>query len=251
MKGKILQFGEVKNGQYRVKAGLSTLPDKVKNKLKDYINYETPKGEDFKKIGDLQGNTLTYTSETLLPGKYDSQKQRVLVVLGNPAIHSITNKMFFFSRVDGKRHSFWGKLERAGLLPVVEKEGKNGVKEEAEERKRLIHKGNTSEEFVLGLTTFYSFPTPVKGPYKDVAGIEKIFGKETIKDIQEDEYKRIKSYPFSKGTILVFTQESSHKFFKAQIKKEGKHPFKLIKHWPIRGKGSGGKILKDFLKTIK
>lgn len=230
MKGKILQFGEIENGQYKVTADLSALfenPDDLNN-FKD--NFKQIKDNDFQEICTLEGNSLTYTSETLLPEKYDTAKPRVLLVLGNPATHSIKNGMFFFSKNDGKkRHSFWGKLDNAGLLKKVEKDSR---KEEAEERRNVLLGGNEGMDYVIGLTTFYSFPTPVEGDYKDVAGVRKLFSS-LIPKIEEEEYERIKGYPFSKDAILVFTQKSSYMFVENLSPTEEK---KRLLYWPLRGK---------------
>ncbi len=46
---------------------------------------------------------------------------------------------------------------------------------EAQERKKLISSGQASEKYCLGLTTFYSFSTPVRGRFRDVQGAEKLF----------------------------------------------------------------------------
>lgn len=233
MKRKILRFEENKNGQYEVKADLSAFPD-VKDKLKKYIDHQTSKDKDFKKICNLQGDILKYRSETLIPEKYDTKKKRVLIVVGNPATHSIKNGMFYYSQGKKKtKHKFWGKLEKAELLPKIPKTTRE---DEAAKRREIIKGGAGHKDFVIGLTTFYSLPTPVG---IDAKGVERLF-KPAINTIQQEEYERIKGYSFSKGATLVFTQESSHEFVKERIEKEGKHPFKAIELWSIRvGSGEG------------
>ena len=47
----------------------------------------------------------------------DDNKTKVLFILGNPATHSIINKMFYYSQTnEKKRHGFWKKLYNGGLL---------------------------------------------------------------------------------------------------------------------------------------
>lgn len=177
---------------------------------------------------------MRYESETLLPALTDGTKRKVLLVMGNPAIHSVKNGMFFFSRADGGRHGFWGKLAKAGLVRTVPKTTRHG---EALLRRKMILDGGASEKYLVGLTTFYSFPTPgpVKAHYNGVAGVEKLF-EPILEQLSKMEKERILSYPFTDGAIIVFTQKSSYQRFCGIT---GMEPV----YWPIRGKGSGGEKL--------
>jgi hypothetical protein len=76
---------------------------------------------DFFDICSFRDGILRYESETLLPAKMDGEKQRVLFVLGNPAIHSVKKGMFFYSKGNGNRHQIWGKLAKAGVVKAVPK----------------------------------------------------------------------------------------------------------------------------------
>ncbi len=67
----------------------------------------------------LNGAVLHYESESLFPHTYGRSKEKVLIILGNPATHSVAGGMFFYSKNDGNRHQFWGKLEEAGLMPRI------------------------------------------------------------------------------------------------------------------------------------
>lgn len=233
MKGKVLQFGKIDDGQYEVQAALLALFRNTTDLNKFKNAFEKIEDSEFHSICKLTGNTLIYKSETIIPEKYDTKKKRVLIVVGNPATHSIKNGMFYYSQGKKKtKHKFWGKLEKAELLPKIPKTTR---KDEAAKRKEIIKGGDGHKDYVIGLTTFYSLPTPVG---IDARGVERLF-KPSINIIQEEEYERIKGYSFSKGATLVFTQESSHEFVKERIE-EGKHPFKAIELWPIRvGSGEG------------
>lgn len=265
MKGKVLQFGKIDDGQYEVKADLSALFENREDlgTFRDSFNEIKDKDGEFKDICKLKlhENSLTYTSETLIPEEYDSKKQRVLIVLGNPATHSIDKGMFFFSKKGDDRHQFWRKLNKAGLFEnemKIRKEAMNNGKEktsirekEAELRKEQIKLGKTSDEYVIGLTTFYSFPTPTGikeiSKFCDAKGVENLFKQPVINTIREEEYERIKGYSFSKGAILVFTQESSHKFVEGASTAEEK---KRLLYWPIMFKNSGGDYLRGELEKI-
>ncbi len=159
--------------------------------------------------------------------------------------------MFFFSDKNDNSHKFWGKLDKAGLMekPVVNtslnKIGKR--KAEADERKKKIMGGNTSSDYVLGLTTFYSFPTPVrpekrkensvKFDYGDAQGVERLF-QHCLDKVRKMEYDRINSYDFAKNAFWIFTQNSSYRYVQG---------FSRIDYWPLRGDGSSGKDLQEIL----
>ena len=246
---KFIKHSKISNGQYTVTINLrgisnseklQDLEGKLKQIFHDY-------GDDVRDVYKYDGTKLTYTSETLIPSKRCVNKKKVLIVFGNPAIHSIKNGMFFFSRAKNYRHGMWAKLEKANLIKRVrinDDDLLKARKKEAEERKKLILSGQASEKYCLGLATFYSFPTPVKGRFRDVQGVEKLF-----RPILEDliipfEIKRIKSYPFTEDAILIFVQESSKKAFKKNSKR------KFI-FWPVRGKNSSGEYLNIMLKKWK
>ena len=76
---------------------------------------------DFFDICSFRDGILRYESETLLPAKMDGSKQKVLLVLGNPAIHSVKMGMFFYSKGNGSRHQIGGKLAKAGVVKAVPK----------------------------------------------------------------------------------------------------------------------------------
>ena len=213
----------------------------------------------FKDVCFLDGHILEYHSESLFPtsGKIDSKKKKVMIILGNPATHSVANGMFFYSKVNGDGHPFWGKLENAGLLRDLGK-NINDREKESKMRKETILQGDTSDEFILGLTTFYSFPTPVKPrdkdkekqkeqrkqypakmKYSDAAGVEKLF-KTALPKLQKMEYDRLNSYEFAQGAVWIFTQMSSYRYVKS---------FSKIEYWPMTSmrSGSGGEDLKKIL----
>lgn len=238
---KIIAHSKISNGQYTVTINFQCIPDSEKiqdidNIINEISNDYDEDVDDIYKYGD---NKLTYKSETLFPKKKCVNKPKVLIVFGNPAIHSIKNKMFFFSKAKNHRHGMWAKLEKANLIKRVRINDDNLLlarKLEAEERKKLILSRQASDKYCLGLTTFYSFPTPVRGRFRDVQGVERLFRPILDDVIIPFESKRIFSYPFAKDAILVFVQKSSYNAFK-------KHSRRKAIFWPIRGKNSGGVYL--------
>jgi hypothetical protein len=243
---KFVKCSRISNGQYTVSINLRGIPNSEKFQDLEKIIEEISNDCD-DDIGDIykyDGNKLTYTSETLFPPKRYVNKQKVLIVFGNPAIHSIKNEMFFFSRAKNHRHGMWAKLEKANLIKQVRINDDNLLlarEREAEERKKMILSGPASEKYCVGLTTFYSFPTPVQGRFRDVQGVERLFRPILKNVIIPFEINRILEYSFTQDAILIFVQKSSYEAFKP-------HCNQRIIFWPVRGKNSSGAYLSKKLK---
>ena len=140
----------------------------------------------------------------------------------------------------------WGKLSKATLMQEFKSKKMHSLKarkEEAIKHKHMIHTGTSSDRYIVGFTTFFSFPTPVEKGFKfsNVAGVERIFAP-MIETLITKEIKRIKSYSFFENAKLVFVQKSSYKAFR-----EASNHDPLF--WPIRGKGASGKALVDLLQS--
>jgi hypothetical protein len=239
-------FSEIIAGQYSVKMDLRRLMSESElDGFEQGLNLIQDRDNCSKDICQYEKGVLAYRSETLLPAIGDPARIKVLLVFGNPATHSIKNGMFFFSREGLKRHSMWGKLAKAGLVKEFRSEhadlGKARLAE-AEERRRMILSGTGSGEYLVGMTTFYSFPTPVIDDFKysNVLGVERLF-KPVLKWLVEQEVARIRAYPFYRNAIPVFVQKSSLEAF------ENETGTKAI-HWPVRGAGASGGKLAELLK---
>jgi len=64
--------------------------DRFNTKWKDFIASDP----DNKKVYKINGNILSYKSEQLIPTKID-KRPPLLLILGNPATHSVESGMFF------------------------------------------------------------------------------------------------------------------------------------------------------------
>lgn len=218
------EISEIVNGQYTVEIDLktclkSTQIATLESQLKSISNEDgffTITGTN--PLCSIKKGILTYRSETILPLKNRRNKEKVLMVFGNPATISIKHGMFYFANKSFSRHTMWSKLQEAGLIKSVDHDNRDMPlperrQLEAEERRKLILNGDSSEKYLLGLTTFYSFPTPVIGKYANVAGVTKLF-RPILSEINEMDLKRILSYSFTRNAILVFVQKSTHETFK-------------------------------------
>ncbi len=145
----------------------------------------------------------------------------------------------------------WSKLEKAELIDHVNTnciDSLQARQEEANIRRSLILEGKTADKFQIGLTTLYSFPTPVIGKFKNVEGIKKVFGKKILNTINHEEIKRILEYHFSKNAILIFVQKSTYEIFKENFSGDIQYYY-----WPgvaMMKSGSSGFDLKNLLESI-
>lgn len=239
-------ISNISNGQYKVTIDLQgwmcveQIWDLQKN-VRD-ICQEDPF---FQLVCSVYGSVLSYKSESLFPhnANCDLNKKKVLIILGNPATHSIANGMFFFSMGKGRMqetHTFWKKLEKPGLIQKIRR---STLKEESEIRKEMIIKGTLSNNYLFGFTTFYSFPTPVEGNFKDVAGLRCLF-KPIMQQIQIMEYNRLCNYKldyqFVNNADWIFHEKTSHRCAEKKFQQK-------FKRWPARSKGSSGVDLKSIL----
>ena len=65
----------------------------------------------------LKGDRLKYQSEQLIPSNKSKDRTPLLLVLGNPASHSVKEGMFFSFEGNKKEHRFWKHiLKPAGVL---------------------------------------------------------------------------------------------------------------------------------------
>ncbi len=82
-----------------------------------------------KEIFELKGDRLKYQSEQLIPSKSDDRPP-LLLILGNPASHSVKAGMFFALERGKKEHRFWKYiLEKSGVLKL-NRSGNDGSVEE-------------------------------------------------------------------------------------------------------------------------
>jgi len=236
-----IKYSPIKNGQYTVEIYLKSYQEELQELRLEANQHRNQ--DPF--VSSFKQGILKYKSETLLPERTEGVKQKLLFVYGNPAMHSIIHGMFFFSRRDGSRHGMWSKLNKAGVFEQIMSRKPNPFyarMEEAEKRKQIMLTGKSSSHFLVGMTTFYSFPTSAEG---GVARVEQLFVP-VLDQIKKRETERILSYQFANDAKLVFVQKSSYRAFLAKAPRREQNTI----FWPIRGLGSSGEDLKKKLKTI-
>lgn len=137
------------------------------------------------------GNKLVYETEVLIPKVKRENRLSILMVLGNPAVHSVADKMIFSyekTRNGGKReHRFWKALKE---FKVVELDIFNPTPEYNNYKRECLLNGNYHGDFNIFLLPYFSFPTPASGQYNGVNGIRKIVGKEIFETMKKREFQR-------------------------------------------------------------
>ena len=159
----------------------------------------------------LQGNTLSYDSEQLIPTKTNA-KPPLLLVLGNPASESVKRGMFFATDKDGKELRFWKYiLEDAGLL-FQPKINNFSAKALNQCRNKQLWKLDYKTNFRIGLSVFISMPSAAGGKWSGVAGIQKLLGAAAFRLIEKEETQRIIScalkFVQNEGAVITFQKNA-------------------------------------------
>ena len=121
-----------------------------------------------KDLFELKGDWLKYQSEQLIPSKPDNRPS-LLLVLGNPASHSVKEGMFFSFEGNKKEHRFWKDiLAKAGVLKLTYDENLS-VAELNKQRKKQLLNLDYKSPFRIGLCVFISMPSARSGPWSGIA----------------------------------------------------------------------------------
>jgi len=219
-----------------------------------------------KKIFKLRKDTLEYESEQFIPIKTD-KRPPLLLVLGNPASHSVKEGMFFSFEGNKKEHRFWNRiLKPAGVLNLSH-DSDLPVKKLNEQRKKQLLALDYDSPFRIGLCVFISMPSAPGGKWGGVAGVQKLIGIRALRLLEIEETKRIqkcvKKFIGSTGKVVVFQKNawnalrsSKNLEYKLALAKAGKLKGKLKEMAdilllgvpPTRLAGSCSKVLRQLLE---
>jgi hypothetical protein len=162
-------------------------------------------------IYHLQGSTLSFDSEQLIPSN-NNAKPSLLLVLGNPASESVKRGMFFATDKDGKELRFWKHIiEKAKILPPLPDKNLS-AKEINYGRKKQLWNLDYQTAFRIGLTVFISMPSAAGGKWGGVAGIIKLLGAKAFKIIEKEEIERIvtsaQKFIQNHGAVITFQKNA-------------------------------------------
>jgi len=192
MSGVILSYRQIDQVKLLCKIDLKKLlPDKNERKRFEK-KWEAFLESDFcnRNIFKREGDYLIYQSEQLIPTKLDNRTP-LLLVLGNPASHSVKEGMFFSFEGDKKEHRFWKHiLKPAGILNLSYDENLP-VKELNEHRKNQLLNLEYDSPFCIGLCVFITMPSAPGGKWGGIAGIQKLIGAEAMRRLEAEESLRV------------------------------------------------------------
>ena len=198
--------------------------------------------EKYPNIFKFEGkNKLVYKTEVLIPKVTRGDRVNLLMVLGNPAVHSVAEGMFFsYEGAEGKwrEHRFWRALRDCGALRFYEDinrptpenlEKVNGYK------RRCLLDGEYESDFNFNifLLPYFSFPTQASkkssgADYSGVAGIRKIVGKDIFEEMKVREFERFKKIVLDNYIkhVICFQKTAAGK--EIICKAEGKQVGKIL-----------------------
>jgi len=184
-------------------------PDRLafEGRWETFLNAVRDEGDVFEKKGD----TLAYLTERLSSPPTPGRKP-ILLLLGNPATHSVRAGMFFTSERGGSEHRFWYALRQVGWLSSPD-EQISGNEDRNEARRSLLLSGDYESPFRISLDVFFTFPTPASGkPWSGVAGLKRLFGRRAVAAIADEERARlarsIAALAAKDGAIVAFQRDA-------------------------------------------
>ncbi|MBL7180238.1 MAG: hypothetical protein ISS65_08525 [Desulfobacterales bacterium] len=154
--------------------------------------------------------TLAYDSEQLVPTK-TGNRPPILLVLGNPASHSVEAGMFFSFERQEKEHRFWKIMRDSGVLDLPV-EPHLSIKEQNNQRKQRLLELNYKPPFRVGLCVFISMPSAPSKDYSGVAGIQKLIGAKAMRRLEAAERERVlecaKEFLSPDGAVVAFQKNA-------------------------------------------
>jgi len=219
MKGSspILAFEDQEPGIQRVTLNIHTLyPEELERKefLKRFSEF-LRSDSIHKDMFSLEGETLIYKTECIIPDKTD-KRPPLLFVAGNPASHSVNEKMFFAhegQEEQRREHRFWRILRKADILTFSSIDNKESLEERGPLRKRALYDLSYCSPFRIGLAVFYTMPSPAsKYPWAGVNGLRRLFGVEGLARIGACEKRRmdriIRDFVSPNGAVMALQKDA-------------------------------------------
>ncbi len=164
-----------------------------------------------KEIFELKGDRLKYQSEHLIPSK-SNDSPPLLLVLGNPASHSVKAGMFFALERGKKEHRFWKDILRKSGVLELSYDDKLPVETLNELRKKQLLELKYKSPFRIGLCVYISIPSGSSGKWSGIAGVKKLIGAKAMRRLEVEESHRIiecaKNFLTPKGVVVTFQKNA-------------------------------------------
>lgn len=159
------------------------------------------------KVYQLKDNSLCYYSEELIPEE-TNDRPPLLLLLGNPASHSVDSRMFFAFEKNADEHRFWRLiLQPAGVLNFGADDNIS-INERNNKRRKQILQLKYKSPYRVGLSVFISMPSGASDERSGVAGIQWLLGARAMRKLEREEKKRILAsinrFMPNGGTVVAF-----------------------------------------------
>ena len=138
-------------------------------------------------------NELTYLTEEFIPSRVD-ERPPLLLILGNPASHSVASGFCFAFEGKGREHRFWRSLNKVGLLRFSSDSEfpEYAWQEQIEVRKRELFDLSYESPFRIGISLYFTIPSPASGSkWAGISGLENLFGRKGLRRIEVEGRNRI------------------------------------------------------------
>jgi len=237
--------------------------ERFEKKWEAFLESDSCNRDIFKREGDY----LIYQSEQLIPTEVDNRPP-LLLVLGNPASHSVKEGMFFSFEGDKKEHRFWKHiLQPAGILDLSY-DKKLSVSALNKHRKNQLLNLDYKSTFRIGLCVFISIPSAPSGPWSGIAGVQKLIGAKAMRELEKEESRRViecaKKFLTPNGIAVAFQKNAwnalrsfKDREYKLTLAKDGKLKGRLKEMTnvpllgvpPTRLSGPCSKMLRQLLEV--
>jgi len=189
-----------------------------------------------KEIFERKGDRLKCQSEQLIPSK-SNDRIPLLLVLGNPASHSVKAGMFFALEKGKKEHRFWkGILENAGVLKLNQSNNNASVEEVNVSRKKQLLDLNYDSPFRIGLSVYISIPSASSGDWSGIAGVQKLIGAKAMRRLEVEESLRViecaREFLSTDGTVVTFQKNAWNGL---RSENDPKYDIKLARSGELKG----------------
>lgn len=170
---------------------------------------------DHRDLFSRDAEAIVYRTESFLPRERDGRTP-VLLILGNPASHSVRAGMCFaFEKGHASEHRFWRALAATNWLSFDDAAG--GVHDSVEarnaRRRADLLSGRYESPFLGGIDVFFTFPSPASVPtWAGVGGLVKLFGRHAMRLMADSERKRlaatISGFVTERSAVIAFQRDA-------------------------------------------
>ena len=227
---EVLKLIKDKNGIQEYRMDVKALYPDGNERRNFYCNFEKflDANKPYDNIFSQKCDLIFYKSEGIVPPKSDDQPS-LLIIVGNPASHSIEQKMPFACKTNGKEHPFWEGLTKSKIIMFSKEFDPKNIKETNEFRKKELFNPSKDSQLRTGLAVFYTMPSAAQpGEWNQVKGLINLFrvkhrdsGRykyDAFNLITQIEKKRIErlidQFTTTKGSVMV-TQKNAYDAIKS------------------------------------